>query len=89
MTKTDLIDELAKALGAKKEAKLAVDAILTSITEALKKGDTVSLAGFGAFKAVRREARKGRNPATGEEIEIKATTAPRFTPAKALKEALN
>ena len=54
-----------------------------------KKGDTVSLVGFGGFKVVKRKARKGRNPQTGEEINIKASNAPKFTPGQALKEAIN
>ncbi len=55
----------------------------------VKTGDTVTLVGFGAFKVVQRKARKGRNPQTGEEIDIKASKAPKFTPGKALKEAVN
>ena len=57
-------------------------------TESLKNGEDVTLIGFGSFKVVKRKARKGRNPYTGEEIKIKATKAPKFTPAKALKEAV-
>ena len=60
----------------------------SSITKALKKGDTVTLIGFGTFKVTQRNARKGRNPQTGEEIDIKASKAPKFTPGKALKEAV-
>jgi DNA-binding protein HU-beta len=63
--------------------------VLSSISNALKKGDTVSLVGFGSFKVVKRKARKGRNPQTGEEINIKASNAPKFTPGRALKEAVN
>jgi DNA-binding protein HU-beta len=54
----------------------------------MKTGDTVTLVGFGTFKVVERKARKGRNPQTGEEIDIKASKAPKFTPGKALKEAV-
>jgi DNA-binding protein HU-beta len=54
----------------------------------LKKGDTVTLVGFGTFKVTKRKARKGRNPQTGEEIKIKASKAPKFTPGKSLKEAV-
>jgi len=73
----------------KKEAQEAVDCVLSSITKALKEGDTVTLVGFGTFKVVDRKARKGRNPQTGEEINIKASNAPKFTPGQALKEAVN
>jgi DNA-binding protein HU-beta len=88
MNKGDLINEVAKAVSTKKEAQEAVDCVLSSITKALKKGDTVTLIGFGTFKVVERKARKGRNPQTGEEIDIKASKAPKFTPGKALKEAV-
>jgi DNA-binding protein HU-beta len=54
----------------------------------LKKGDTVSLVGFGSFKVAKRKARKGRNPQTGEEIKIKASKTAKFTPGKSLKEAI-
>ena len=89
MNKGDLINEVAKVVSTKKEAQAAVDCVLSSISSALKKGDTVSLVGFGSFKVVERKARKGRNPQTGEEIEIKASKAPKFTPGQALKEAVN
>jgi DNA-binding protein HU-beta len=62
--------------------------VLSSITQALKEEDSVSLIGFGTFKVQKREARKGRNPATGEEIQIKAKNVPRFNPGKALKDAV-
>jgi DNA-binding protein HU-beta len=88
MNKSDLISEVAKVVGTKKAAQDAVDCMVSSITKALKKGQDVALAGFGTFKVVKRKARKGRNPNTGEEIKIKATKAPKFTPGKALKEAV-
>jgi DNA-binding protein HU-beta len=88
MNKGDLINEVAKVVSTKKEAQEAVDCVLSSITKALKKGDTVTLVGFGTFKVTKRKARKGRNPQTGEEIDIKASKAPKFTPGKALKEAV-
>jgi len=89
MNKGDLINEVAKVVSTKKEAQEAVDCVLSSITRALQKGDTVTLVGFGSFKVVKRKARKGRNPQTGEEIDIKASNAPKFTPGQALKEAVN
>ena len=88
MNKGDLINEVAKAVNSKKEAQEAVDCVFSSITRALEKGDAVTLVGFGSFKVVERKARKGRNPQTGEEIDIKASKAPKFTAGKALKEAV-
>jgi DNA-binding protein HU-beta len=88
MNKGDLINDVAKVVSTKKEAQEAVDCVFSSITRALKKGDTVTLVGFGSFKVVERKARKGRNPQTGEEIDIKASKAPKFTPGKSLKEAV-
>ncbi|UCD77909.1 MAG: HU family DNA-binding protein [Desulfobacterales bacterium] len=88
MNKGDLVNEVAKVVGTKKEAQSAVDCIFSSITSALKKGDAVTLVGFGTFKVTKRKARKGRNPQTGEEIKIKASKAPKFTAGKALKEAV-
>jgi nucleoid DNA-binding protein len=89
MNKGDLINEVAKVVSTKKKAQEAVDCVFSSITRALQKGDTVTLVGFGSFKVVGRKARKGRNPQTGEEIDIKASNAPKFTPGQALKEAVN
>jgi len=88
MNKGDLIDEVSKVLKTKKDAQAAVDCVLSSITKALGEGDSVSLIGFGAFKVAERKARKGRNPQTGEEINIAASKAPKFVAAKALKEAV-
>jgi len=89
MNKGDLVNEVAKVVGTKKEAQAAVDCVFSSITKALKKKDSVSLVGFGTFKVNKRKARKGRNPATGEAIKIKAKKVPKFVPGKALKEAVN
>jgi DNA-binding protein HU-beta len=88
MNKVDLVNEVAKVVDTKKAAQEAVDCVFSSITQSLKKGEDVTLVGFGSFKVVKRKARKGRNPYTGEEIKIKATKAPKFTPGKALKEAV-
>ena len=89
MNKADLINEVANVVSTKKEAQGAVDCVLGSIAQALKKGDTVTLVGFGTFKVVERMARKGRNPQTGEEITINASKSPKFVPGKALKKAVN
>ena len=88
MNKGDLINEVAKVTNTKKEAQEAVDCILTSITKALKKKDTVTLVGFGTFKVSKRKARTGRNPQTGETLKIKAKKVPKFIAGKALKEAV-
>jgi DNA-binding protein HU-beta len=88
MNKADLVNEVAKVVKTKKNAQEAVDVVLSSITEALEKGDTVSLVGFGTFKVTERKARKGRNPQTGEEIYIAASKVPKFVAGKALKEAV-
>jgi len=88
MNKTDLVNEVAKVVKTKKDAQVAVDVVLSSITEALRKGDSVSLVGFGTFKVAERKARKGRNPQTGEEIYIAASKVPKFVAGKGLKEAV-
>ena len=90
MNKTELIESMAaQAEISKAAAGAALDAAITTITKALKKGDTVTLVGFGSFSVGKRAARVGRNPKTGEEIKIKARKAPKFTPGKGLKDAVN
>jgi DNA-binding protein HU-beta len=88
MNKGDLVKEVAKVVKTKKEAQAALDCVITSITKALKKGEDVTLTGFGTFKVVKRKARKGRNPRTGDVLKIKASKAPKFTAGKALKAAV-
>jgi DNA-binding protein HU-beta len=88
MNKGDLVDQVAKVVGTKKEAQAAVDCVFSSITKALKKKDSVTLVGFGTFKVDKRKARKGRNPQTGEEIKIKAKRVPKFVAGKALKDTI-
>ena len=88
MNKGDLINELAKVVCTKKEAKAAVNTIFGAITKALKKGGKVTLIGFGTFSVTKRAARKGRNPQTGKEIKIAARKVPKFTPGKGLKVAV-
>jgi len=89
MNKADLIDEVAKVVNSKKEAKEAVECVLSTITSTLKKQEAVTLIGFGTFKVDDRKARTGRNPRTGEPIEIKAKKVPKFVAGKALKDAIN
>ncbi len=88
MNKGDLINEVAKVVSTKKEAKAAVDCVLDTIKKSLKKKQAVTLIGFGTFKVDKRKARKGRNPATGEPLKIKAKKVPKFVPGKAMKEAV-
>jgi DNA-binding protein HU-beta len=88
MNRRDLVKEVAKVVKTKKEAKAALECVFSSITKALKKKDTVTLVGFGTFKVRQRKARKGRNPQTGKEIEIKAKKVAKFVPGKALKDAV-
>ena len=89
MTKRDLVNTIADGAGISKQAaERALDAFIKGITGALKKGDKVSIIGFGTFAVKDRAAREGRNPATGQPIKIAATKVPRFTPGKSLKEAV-
>jgi DNA-binding protein HU-beta len=90
MNKAELIEAVSTQTSLQKaDATRAVDAVFDSITSALKSGDTVSLLGFGTFVVKARAARAGRNPRTGETIEIAATKVPGFKAGKALKDAVN
>lgn len=89
MNKAELISSVAeKAAMAKKDAERAVNAVFDSIEEALARNERVQLVGFGTFEVRDRAARTGRNPQTGEEIQIAATSVPAFRPGKALKDAI-
>lgn len=89
MTKAELIDSIArKADLSKKNSGEALDATLASIKEALRRGDKVSLVGFGTFEVRSRKARKGRNPQTGATITIRAKKVPAFRAGKELKDAI-
>jgi len=88
MNKGDIVNEVAKVVSTKKEAQAAVDCVFSTITSALKKNDTVTLIGFGAFKVAQRNARTGRNPQTGAEIKIGAKKVAKFVAGKALKDAV-
>lgn len=90
MNKNDLVSHLADGLDVKKElANRFVDSFVETVTDCLKKGDEVRLPGFGNFVATHRKAKMGRNPQTGEPVQIKAANVPKFKAGKALKEALN
>ena len=86
---TELINAVAEASElSKKDATKAVDSVFDTILDALKNGDKIQLIGFGNFEVRERSARKGRNPQTGEDIEIPASKVPAFKPGKALKDAV-
>ena len=90
MNKADLIDAVAEDADlTKASAARALDSAIENITNALKGGNSVTLVGFGTFTVRQREARMGRNPRTGEAIQIKASRVPGFKAGKALKDALN
>ena len=90
MNKTDLIDAVSDSADlTKADAARAVDAVIASITAALKKGDSVTVVGFGTFQVRERAARSGRNPKTGDTIQIAASKNPAFKAGKALKDAVN
>jgi DNA-binding protein HU-beta len=89
MNKSELTESIADEAGlTKADAGRALDALIGSVSKALKKGDTVNLIGFGTFSVKKRAARTGRNPATGETIKIKASKTPSFKAGKAFKDAI-
>ncbi len=88
MNKADLVVEVAKVVGSKRKAEGAVACVFGAIAKALKKGQAVTLVGFGTFSVSKRKARLGRNPQTGKEIKIPAKKVPKFSAGKALKGAV-
>ena len=90
MTKQEFVDQVADRAGlSRRDAAGAVDAFLDTVQDALKRGSDVTFSGFGKFSVSQRNAREGRNPATGETIQIAASRVPRFTAGASLKKALN
>ena len=90
MNKTELVNAIADKAGiSKKDATSALDAFTAVVTEELKKGEKISLIGFGTFEVSKRAARTGRNPQTGAEMSIPASNAPKFKAGKALKDSIN
>ncbi len=90
MNKNDLVSAVSDSVGlSKAEAAKAVDSVFNYITSSLQSGNGVRLAGFGTFSTTQRKATTGRNPRTGEAIQIKAGIRPKFKAGKALKEAVN
>ena len=89
MTKQEFVDQVADRAGLnRKDAAGAVDAFLDTVEDALKRGSEVTFSGFGKFSVSQRSAREGRNPATGEKIQIAASRVPRFTAGASLKKAV-
>ena len=89
MNKAELVDEVARQTGlSKKVCRETVDAVISTITDALAKREKVTLVGFGSFKVITRKSRRGRNPQTGEELQIPAKEVPKFDPGKGLREAV-
>jgi DNA-binding protein HU-beta len=90
MTKAELVKTLKEEarLASNAQAEAAFEGLFGILADALKKGDSIAVSGFGTFKVVNRKARTGRNPRTGEEIAIPASRSVKFTPSKALKENL-
>ena len=90
MNKAEMIEQIAQAAEiSKSAAERAIDAMVVAIKSNLKKGNMVTLVGFGTFHVGKRAARSGRNPRTGAEIKIKAARVPKFRAGKALKDAVN
>jgi DNA-binding protein HU-beta len=90
MNKAEFVEKIAaKADFSRKDAELAVDAALETIEEELSRGSEITLTGFGKFHVAQRGARQGRNPQTGETIQIKASRVPRFSAGSKLKQVVN
>jgi DNA-binding protein HU-beta len=88
MKKKDLVSELAKFTQTKKQAEMTLEIFLNIIKKTLKKREEVFISGFGTFSIVKRKARKGRNPKTGEPLKVAAKFTPKFKPARGFKEAV-
>jgi DNA-binding protein HU-beta len=90
MNKSQLVDAIAADTGfSKVDAGHAVESVIATVTKTLKKGDEVSITGFGKFSVVKRAARQGVNPRTGERVKIKASKAPKFSAGASLKQAVS
>ena len=90
MTKADLVNEVARVVDlTKKDSEVIVDEVLRSLVEALNRGEKIELRGFGSFRVRQRSSRRGRNPKTGEAVDIPAKRIPYFKPGKELKELIN
>jgi DNA-binding protein HU-beta len=90
MNKSQLVEAVAADSGlTKADTARAIESVIATVTKTLKKGDEVSITGFGKFSVVKRAARQGVNPRTGERVKIKASKAPKFSPGAGLKQAIS
>ena len=90
MTKAELIEEVSRVVEmTRKESEVIVDAIFASVVRALRAGDKIEIRGFGSFRLRKREPRKGRNPKTGDKVDVPPKKVPYFKPGKELKELIN
>ncbi len=90
MNKSELVDAVAADSGlSKADSARAIESVLATVTKTLKKGDEVGITGFGKFSVVKRAARQGVNPRTGDRVKIKASKAPKFTAGAGLKQAIS
>jgi integration host factor subunit beta len=90
MTKAELIEEVSRVSNlTKKHSEIIVDTVFKSVINALHRGEKIELRGFGSFRIRQRESRKGRNPKTGEKVDVPAKKVPYFKPGKELKELIN
>ena len=90
MTKADLVEEVARVTQlTRKDSEVIVDTLFESVIKALKAGDKLEVRGFGSFRVRQRKARVGRNPKTGEKVEVPAKRVPYFKPSKELKDLIN
>jgi len=90
MTKKEIVEAVSASAGiSKKDTAAVIDSLLAAITDAVVKGESVQFVGFGIFESRKRDARVGKNPATGEKIDIPASTVPAFKAGKAFKDAVN
>ena len=90
MTKAELVEEVARvATLTKKHSEVIVDTVFQSIVDALQRGEKIELRGFGSFRLRRRESRKGRNPKTGDKVDVPPKQVPYFKPGKELKDLIN
>ena len=90
MTKAELVEEVSEKTGLpKKQAEIVVNTVFESIVETLKTGEKIELRGFGSFRIRQRDSRTGRNPKTGDKVEVPAKRIPYFKPGKELRELLN
>ncbi len=90
MTKAELVEEVSRVADlSRKEAELVVDSVFQSVIDALRRGDKVELRGFGSFRLRQRDSRRGRNPKTGDTVDVPPKSVPYFKPGKELRDLIN